>query len=239
VRDQHHRAAVVHEVVLEEEHRVRVQMVRRFVEQQQIRFGEECARQRHPLRLPTAQAVDVALRVAYAQPRQHRLHPAGPVPAAQPVDRRPDFTVPRDQPVVVRTRLTQTQTQPLVLGQRRHERRPPCRHRVADAVPRLERGLLRQMAHARPASQRDVAAVRALLACDDPEQRGLARAVHADEPDVLRLVDRERDAVEDHAPAVALTQVADVEDVHGRSIVSRARDGAAAARCRFRVGRRA
>ena len=57
----------------------------------------------------------------------------------------------------------------------------------------------------------DLAGVEFLLAEDDPQQRALAGAVAADEPDLAVVGDRGRGPVEQHLVAVPLAGVLDVE----------------------------
>ena len=75
---------------------------------------------------------------------------------------------------------------------------PPC----ADELPH----------HAEAAGAGDRAGVRREVAGDDPQQRGLAGAVGADQRDLGALADPERDVVEQHPPVRQL--VAHSGDVH-------------------------
>ena len=60
---------------------------------------------------------------------------------------------------------------------------------------------LRQITDARAADERHVARVRLLLAEDDFEQRGFARAVRPDDGDALAGLERERNVVKQFASA--------------------------------------
>ena len=66
--------------------------------------------------------------------------------------------------------------------------------------------------HAEPAGAGDRAGVRRQVAGDDPQQRGLAGAVGADQRDLGALADPERHVVEQHPPVRQL--VAHSGDVH-------------------------
>ena len=74
-------------------------------------------------------------------------------------------------------------------------------------------GLLRQVADHRPSIALDSAGVRILLVQDDGEERGLARAVRADECDALAVVHLQRGVLKERAPAVAFSKIANGE--HG------------------------
>jgi hypothetical protein len=61
VRDEHERARERAEPSLEPLDRVRVEVIRRLVEEQEIRAAEECERERHPTPLPTRELCDDAV----------------------------------------------------------------------------------------------------------------------------------------------------------------------------------
>src|SRR3954470_20457688 len=81
-------------------------------------------------------------------------------------------------------------------------------------MTRRELRILRQIAEARGAPNRDVARIGALDTGHDPEERGFARTVHTDESDFLGVVDRKRRIIKKDAAAKALMEAADVQDVY-------------------------
>lgn len=75
---------------------------------------------------------------------------------------------------------------------------------VLDGGGRGQGDGLRKTADAAGGGHGRFAAVRALLACDDPEEGGLARAVVTDQSGLLARLQREGDLVENGAAGVAL-----------------------------------
>ena len=74
--------------------------------------------------------------------------------------------------------------------------------------------------HAEPAGAGHDAGVRAQVAGDDPQQRGLAGAVGADQRDLGALPDPERDVVEQHPPVRQLVaHPGDVDVSHVAAIL--------------------
>ena len=72
MRDEHHGSGVAGEKFLEPLNRVDVEMVRRLVQQQQIRPADERARQQHAAPPAARQRVDNRVR-AEIEPRQHQI----------------------------------------------------------------------------------------------------------------------------------------------------------------------
>ena len=105
----------------------------------------------------------------------------------------------------------------LGLGDQRRALGVGGEHRVDQAVARRRR-LLRDAADARPPRHLDLAGVERQFAADQPEQRGLAAAVAADEADLVPGRDRRGGIVEQ---TLALEREADVADRQHRADVAR------------------
>ena len=86
------------------------------------------------------------------------------------------------------------------------------KERVLHGEAGREPGRLLQQGHAQAAAPRDLAVVRGRGLGEDPQQGRLARAVRADEPDPLLLVDGEVDPLEQRPRAERRGQLLDVEE---------------------------
>ena len=75
----------------------------------------------------------------------------------------------------------------------------------------LDGGRLFQIPHFQVIAENHRAAIVTLLSCDDAQQGGFSRTVLGNEPDVLTLVDGERDVSKQHAVSDALGQTFDFE----------------------------
>src|SRR6266498_1209650 len=86
VRDRHHGPRVLLQVLLKPEHALGVQVVRRLVQQEQVRLGQQQPAQRYPPPLAPRQNADLSVRGRAAQP-VHRLLQLGiQVPGATVVE---------------------------------------------------------------------------------------------------------------------------------------------------------
>jgi hypothetical protein len=83
---------------------------------------------------------------------------------------------------------------------------------LVDGRARLEVYVLFEQAEAYAARTHNVAAVVRLLARDEPEEGGLARAVAADEPDVLAGVDLQRRAAQNVLRGVRFVNVTQAKE---------------------------
>jgi hypothetical protein len=81
-----------------------------------------------------------------------------------------------------------------------------------DSRARLEVNVLLQQAEPYAACAHNVASVGRLFAGYEPEERGLARAVAADEPDVLAGVDLQRRAAQNVPRGVRFVNVCQAEE---------------------------
>src|SRR6185437_14913943 len=201
VRHRHHGARILLEIALEPRDRLRIEMVRRLIEQQHIGGGEQQPAERHPALLAARQSADLRLPGRQPQCVGGNLELALQFPAAGGVDR------------ILQLRLLFEEGIHLLLFQ-------GLREAVADAVELLDQfkgaadafldgasnvtggvelRLLGEKAHAD-------AALRARLAVDllvdaghDLEQRGLAGAVQAQHADLGARKEREADIAQNDA----------------------------------------
>ena len=196
VRRDEERAGPPAEVLLEPFEGVEVEVIGRLVEQQQVRIGDDQARQRRPGLLATRQG-------------RRRLRPFVP--------REPEAAQRALDPLVERVA-----TEDLVLMEKLgigvvghpslalHRRQPlghPIEMRRAgpDRGPQVRRGherlvevgLLGEQAERQAALAMDLAAVRFVTTGRQAEERRLARPVRADQPDPVAERDRRVDRIED------------------------------------------
>jgi len=88
----------------------------------------------------------------------------------------------------------------------------PLQQRVLHRDAGREAGRLFQQRHPQAAAPRDRAVVRGHRLGQDAQQRRLARAVRADEPDPLLLVDGEVDVLEQRPRPERRGQLLDIEE---------------------------
>ena len=200
----HQAAAVAAQERLQPGRAGEVEVVGRLVQEQQVRRPQQQRRQHHPRPLPARERPDapVARQVCQPQAGQHGVDPVIQVVAATALEPLGDVAI-LGQGSVERGALD--------LGQPRFEQAqsvlqaPQPANGIADQIldgqPGHVRLLLGQVADLDAARYGHSAGVGVKLAGDDPEQRRLAGAVRADEPDALAGPDLERDGVEhDHRP---------------------------------------
>ena len=200
VRDQQDRAGVGLQVVLEPQQRLEVEMVGRLVEQQQVRLLDEQARE---VRAHHPAAAHRAQRAGRSPARGTPARRGSSWPSARAGSRRARRTAsarswkssdsaswPASNAFI---RRWSSMTSGVMPGRQLEH------GLVAD-----RRGFLRQMADRRLRSTRHFARVRRVAPEDEREERGLARAVRADQPDAVLAVDLQRHVLEQHAVAERL-----------------------------------
>ena len=189
MRDHQQAAGIAHEVLLEPEQSLEIEMVGRLVEQQQRRLAHEEAgemRAHHPA---AGKRIRSLVMVALAETEAgENLFGAG---LERPID------------VVV-----------LVIG--RHELLA-AGGEVQDGLVAGRRALLRQEAEIGAALPTDRAIVWRLLAEDEIEKRGFACAVGAHEAEAVGARDKKRDLGEEFAGTVGLGDVGDREHGSGQT----------------------
>src|SRR3569832_259965 len=90
--------------------------------------------------------------------------------------------------------------------------------------------VLRQPADADAVRTRHLAVVDLLIACDDLEQRGLARPVRADQTDPITVAESQADRVEDQAISEGQRRVVEHYGARGGGWIARLALAASAAR---------
>ncbi len=216
VGDQHDAAGVVLEIALEPGHRLRVQMVGRLVQQQDVGLGQQQLGQRHAPLLAARELLDTRLARGAAQRVQRLLHLRVEVPQAL----RLDLVLQLGHLLgglvgVVGGQLVVAVDQRLLL---RHPLHGVAQHILAGIQLRL----LRQIADADALCRPGLADIVLELPGHDLEQRRLAGAVQADDADLGAREERQRDVLQDLlSPRIGLGELVHVIDVlgvrHGRS----------------------
>ena len=194
--DDQHRALVLLQRLLQPLGGLKVEVVRRLVQQQQIGLGQQQPRQaqaglfaagEHPRGL-------ILAALGEAQTRQHALDAAGPLVAAGGLEAIQQVGIAAAQAgifirvLVLFGHLGLQRAQALLhlLQWIEHALQLLLHGQVA-----LDVGLLRQQPHARTLDDGDAALVRLHRAGDQPKQRGLARAVRANQPHAAARLERE------------------------------------------------
>ena len=215
VADQQDCRRIALEEILEPHHRFEIEMVRRFVEQQQVGLGKQQRGQRHAHAPTTGEAVQrAALRLlveteSNQDPRHARGGRMG-LDGKQPL-------VNFGQPV----RLMAV----LALGHQLGAFGIGGEHRI-EGRGRAARRILGDVAQPAAARHVDRAAVGFEHASNDPDQSRFARAVAPDEPDPPARRQRCCRTVQNHAPAKADGYGIEIEHrrpLAGLSVVSQRR----------------
>ena len=105
MRDGDDRALVVREEALEPEHRLGVEVVRRLVEEEQVRRREEQSAQRDAAALAAGERVDVAVAFRQSQRVHCMVEPVVELPEVGAVDRVLHLRLLGEERVVLRIRL--------------------------------------------------------------------------------------------------------------------------------------
>jgi len=213
VADQDQRLAEINQVALQPFRRFDVQVVRRLVQQQQVRFLEQQLGQQQPVLLAAAELFHVlAIRLRReVQSGQHALDLMIEVVGVAVVQ----FVLQ-----VVETfaqaaafdfvlGLSQRGGQTFrVAGQGNQVAKRVVRF-VPDRMPGRELRLLFQVSDPRRPGQFDRPRVRLLASRQDPEDRRLARPIRPDQRDPLPRAHVERDPIQDRIGPITLVQIAD------------------------------
>ena len=173
-------------------------MVRRLVEQQQIRVAAEGSRERGTRELAAGECLEgpVEIRLGEAEPTGNGGGALAPGVAAGVLEPRLRVGVASERRLVVLAgRHPLLQVSKLALG--RDEVGGAGQHVLAQRQTLVERRPLVMERDARPLGEHELAALVVGLAVEDPQQRRLAGAVRSRERDPLAALDLERDAVEE------------------------------------------
>ena len=213
VRRDEQRTRPAAQVLLEPFEGVEVEVIGRLVEEEQVRIGDDQPCQRRP-------------RLLSARQRRRRLRPFV-TGEAEPAQRALDALVER---VAAEDLVLVQQLRVGVIGHTLlalHRREPlghPIEMRGArpDGGPQVRRGherlvemgLLGEQSERQASLAMDLAAVGLVAAGGKAEERGLARAVRADEADPVAQGDRGVDRVEDHERPDLARDTRQAEDAH-------------------------
>ena len=224
VRRQHHDPGQLGEVAFQERHRGVVEVVGRLVEQQRLRLPDQQRRQAEPRPLPAGQRAEPPVRfdAAEAEPVTDELRAPVGVPEVVGLGPFQDAAVLVQHRRVVRPvghrrgQLVEPGGGDAALGQRVVED-------VAEGRVHAERQLLQQEPDVRAAQH--LAGAGFFEPGEQPQQRGLAGAVLADQAEPLPGRRGQRDAVEDDAGAVAEDDVLGLQGKEGGHVRSPGPDG--------------
>ena len=203
VGDEQERPGELVELLLEPVHGVGVEVVRGLVEQEQVRPGQERAGDRDPLPRSARQIRYGAVPLLHPEPVEEPPRLVRGVPAAEVLDALRQHRELGEEPLV--GGLVPRGLEPRCRRRVRVERRPERRARHLelgrDAGTLGEGRLLRQIGHRGAAAELDLAPIRLGDARQHLHERGLARAVDADQAEPLPFLDRERQLLEDGSAA--------------------------------------
>ncbi len=219
VRDGDDRARVLLQMLLEPLHALGVQVVRRLVEQQQVRLGQQQPAQRHPALLAAGKHADLGVRRWAAQGVHRLLKLALQVPRVPVVKLLLQLAHLIEQVVgVVRRHLLGDLVVPV-------EQRLGLRDAFLD-VPEhrlrlIELRLLLEDPDRESRHEPCLAVGRLLDARHHPQQRRLAGAVRSQDADLGSREERERDVIQDDFVAVRLAYSLHLIDELGHVIKGR------------------
>ena len=200
--DRQDRARVAGEVLLEPEHALRVEVVGRLVEQEQVRLAQQQLAQRHPAPLAPGQVHDRKVRRRAAQ-RVHRLLELGvDLPGVGVVEDLLQLAhLLHELVAVVGRHLLGDRVVPVEFGLDLAEALLDV---AEDGLLLVQRRLLLEDADGGPGLQVGVAVVRVLQPGHDLQDRRLPRTVRTDDADLGAGQEVQRHVVEDDLVAVGL-----------------------------------
>ena len=185
-------------------------MIRRLVEQQQIRSGEQQAAECNAPALSAGERLDVALALGHAQ-RVHRVIDGDiELPGVGAVDRVLHLRLLGEQDVVVRVGLRESRRDLVEAVEEVAQRAHAVLHVAAHVSLRVEPRLLLEEPHACPWSELGNTGRWLLLAGHDPQDGRLAGPVRAEHTNLRAREERQGD-VRQH---LALRAVELIDPVH-------------------------
>jgi hypothetical protein len=188
-------------------------VVRRLVEQEHVGLGEQEAREAEAVLLPAGE--DGGLRrprlALEAEAHQNRLGLSRVLEAAEALELVLQLAVAFEHPVEVVAGLGHAVFELVHLVLDALEVLEGGERRLMDGRARLEVDVLFEQPEAQAARAHHLAAVGRLLAGDEAEEGRLARAVAADQPDVLAGVELHGEAAQHVLRAVRLVYVGEAE----------------------------
>ena len=220
VRDGEHRSLVLVEELLEPQDRLGVQVVRRFVQKQQVRRLKQQAAERHAPAFAAGEHVHRHIGVGALQ-RVHRLRElAVQIPAVDCVDSILQLAHFRHERVEVGVGLGHEPADLVeAIDLRLHVAKRELdilKHRLV----LIERRLLLEDSHGVAGREARLAVGDLLHARHQLQKRGLAHAVRTDHADFRAGIERQRDVVQDHLVAVRLARLVHLVNEFGHSIDS-------------------
>ena len=204
MRHEQQRARPVDQKVLDPGDAVDVQMVGRFVQQQQIGLRDQGLPQQHAPLEATGQ------RSEHRIARQLQLGQDGfDARVQRPAVHRFECCLhTAEMPHVFRAAFDQM----MVLGDETPRLAQTLGDHVEDTAFGTWRYVLRQLGNARAAVDHDFAVVRLLRAIDQTHQRGFSGAVTPDQTDALAALDRQLRMVEHHTATQTQADILEVEE---------------------------
>ena len=183
------------QVALEPFGHLEVEVVRRLVEDNQLRVGNQDIRQRNPFQLPAGELPDTLLEVVNLQLSKDLLRPLLIIPSLEGIHADQQILEP---PLVAPFHRL------LVFGNEAHRLVLGIETRLEDGhLLGITRSLL-QIADAQIVAEDHRAAVVVLLPSDDVQERRLPAPIFGDKPNLLSLLNAEGNILEEHQVAEAL-----------------------------------
>ena len=213
VGDRDDGAVVLLEVAFEPRNRLRVEVVRRFVEEQQVRLRQQQPAQRDAAPLTSGQRRDVG--VGRREPeRVHRdVELAVEIPAVDRVDLGLQLALFGEQLVEVGVGIAHRVAHLFEAVEQPLRVRDAVGHVAEHVLGRIEVRFLREEAHREAGRDPTLTRVAVVLARDDPQQRRLARPVQAEHADLGAGIHGDVDAAQHlFVGRVDPTEVAHRED---------------------------
>ncbi|OPZ82777.1 MAG: hypothetical protein BWY76_02606 [bacterium ADurb.Bin429] len=197
--DGDNRARVLLQVPLQPRHRLGVQMIRRLVEQEDVRLGEEQPAERHAA--PLAAGEDVYRRVARrAAQRVHRdFQPLIQVPRIEFINLFLQLALLLDERVNIRVVIAEGRADGVVARHHVHNRLHRLLHHLLHRLLGIQSRLLLQQPHRVTLGEIHLAGVVLVHPRHDAQQRGFPRAVQPEHADLRPVVKAEGDIAQ-HLP---------------------------------------
>ncbi len=197
MRDQNDRTFGARQVTLQPCRRVCIQMVRWLVENGDVGACDEQLCERDPPAFTTASEATRPVDVENPQLVQETECFVTTLPSAEPLDRIVELCLLHQERIVLRGVAIREPGRDLFVSKRRC---PPCGERIFDdstgAGVWVELRLLREVPDRQSSANTQRASVGRLQAGENPRERRFARAVCADERDLLAAKERKRRLLE-------------------------------------------
>ena len=206
---EEHAAAPAEQQPLEPLDGLHVQVIGGLVEQQQIRLGHQCPCQQHPALQAAGEILEARFRVE-AETRQDAIDARLHIPAPGGLDAPLNRLQPIETPALAGPRA-----QAAVLFDERGQRDQALGDHAMGAPGDAFGHVLGQARDAHPRRADDGAGFGPELAGDDPQERGFAGAVTAEQADALAAGDVQGQPFEQRIAAESEVDVAKADELHG------------------------